>query len=73
MNDATILQVFVACAEAIQKWEPRFRLDRVTIGEAGADGKIGLNLFGTYYPRGHLGDFTVEEKRSTTVPARIFQ
>lgn len=73
MNDATILEVYVACAEAIEKWEPRFRLSRVLIGDADAQGRISLALFGTYYPRGHLGDFSVEEQKSATVAARIFQ
>jgi len=57
-NDRVILAAYSAIAEAIERQELRYRLDAVTIAEASADGAITFNLSGTYYPRGHLGDFS---------------
>lgn len=56
MNEQTILSMFVAAAEAIDKWEPRFRLTHVDVTKAGDDGALGLALEGYYLPAGHLGD-----------------
>lgn len=56
MNEQTILSMFVAAAEAIDLWEPRFRLTHVGVTKAGDDGALGLALEGYYLPGGHLGD-----------------
>lgn len=40
------LDLFAATAEALAKWEPRFRLDRVYITSATAEGQIILALEG---------------------------
>lgn len=61
MNDRNKLAAFVAIAEAISKWEPRFRLENVMVDTATAGGEIGFILTGKYFPRGHLGDFSVQE------------
>lgn len=53
-----VVDVVIAAAEAIDKWEPRFSLKTVTIVGAGPDGIFTLALSGRYYPRGHVGDFT---------------
>jgi len=63
MNDRVLLAVFSACADAIAKWEPRYRLETVNVEKAGADGGIIFRLTGTYYPRGHLGDFSEASAR----------
>lgn len=47
MNRGTILAIYAATAEALAKWEPRFRLDSVTASQA-QPGKVVLNLFGEY-------------------------
>jgi phage baseplate assembly protein W len=62
MNDASLLAFYVATAEALDRWEPRFDLSNVSFVAASRDGKTTLLLEGTYIPRGHLGDRT---------PARI--
>lgn len=56
MNEQTILALFVAAAEAIDRWEPRFRLTHIGVNQSGADGKLGLQLDGYYLPAGHQGD-----------------
>lgn len=67
MTTANILAIYSASASAIRRWEPRFRMQygRVTVGDAG--GKVSLEIFGVYYPKGHLGDYNVAESASTRV------
>ncbi len=40
------VELFAATAEALAKWEPRFRLDRVFLQSATSEGKIVLALEG---------------------------
>ena len=67
MTARTILAIYGAAATAIARWEPRFRLARAGISRATAGGQIELQLFGVYYPRGHLGDFSVAEDASARI------
>jgi hypothetical protein len=60
---STVLSAFVAIADALARWEPGFRLSRLTPVRLGPDGVARLQLSGTFYPRGHLGDFTEGESR----------
>jgi len=46
INEATKIELFAATAEALVRWEPRFRLDRVYLTAAGDQGKIILTLEG---------------------------
>ncbi|MCA0404862.1 MAG: GPW/gp25 family protein [Proteobacteria bacterium] len=72
MNAVEITNAFMAIAEAIeprfvnghQYGEPRFDLVRVTPKRAEPAGLIEFELQGLYYPRGHLGDFTVFEPKT---------
>lgn len=61
MTAASIMDHYVAIAEALRKWEPGFRLRRVNVREAGADGYLALEIAGDFYPRGHLGDYSIVE------------
>lgn len=70
MTSRLVLALYAAAAAAIRRWEPRFRLTRAAVTEAGATGRLGLALYGTYYPRGHLGDYSVAEDASTRI---VFQ
>ena len=70
MTSRLVLALYAAAAAAIRRWEPRFRLTRAAVTEAGATGRLGLALYGTYYPRGHLGDNSVAEDASTRI---VFQ
>jgi len=63
MNDRVVLAFYAAAAEAIRRWEPRYRLRHCRIAAAGGGGRITLELSGIYYPRGHLGDYSVMESR----------
>lgn len=68
MEGRVLLALYVATANAIARWEPRFRLSAVTLLQVDASGQVRLLLTGTYFPRGHLGDFTpAGGERSTEV------
>ena len=45
INGETMIEVFQAAAEALDRWEPRFRLRRVEIVEAEA-GRLALEVSG---------------------------
>ena len=51
LNPDTVVEIYAATAEALQKWEPRFGLQSVTT-EACEPGKITLTLTGVYLPDG---------------------
>jgi hypothetical protein len=67
MEGRVLLAVYVAVANAIARWEPRFRLSEVQVDSAAASGTLSISLYGTYYPRGHLGDFTSSDERQANV------
>lgn len=46
MGEFLKVELFAATAEALARWEPRFRLDRVYLSEASAVGRIVLTLEG---------------------------
>lgn len=50
-NAATLLQISAATAEALDRWEPRFRLTSVSVA-ASAQGTLTLDLTGEYLPDG---------------------
>jgi phage baseplate assembly protein W len=51
INDRLKVQVYSATAEALNKWEPRFRCKKISI-EVANPGKIELLLEGNYLPNG---------------------
>ena len=69
MTESEVLKAFMAVAVALDRWEPRFRLVRVTIVEGTVLGKLVLRLAGVHYPRGHLGDWSRAEPRDLEVAA----
>jgi len=62
ITESTVAEAARAVAEPLYRWEPRFEVTRVRIEEASAEGRLGIIVFGNYFPRGHLGDFTPEER-----------
>lgn len=77
-NALTIIDHFVAIQDAIeprlvngfQYGEPRFDLARIR-PRGSESGLFTFELIGLYYPRGHLGDFSVYETRTATVVADL--
>ena len=68
-----ILNVFVGRAverteaAALKRWEPGFRLKTIRLTRGGADGVFVFEITGIFYPRGHLGDYSVLEERSAVI------
>lgn len=67
MTQETILDLYVATYEALDKWEPRFHMERIEFIEGRPDGQAFLECTGIYFPRGHLGDYTQAFPRSVAV------
>lgn len=67
MTRQNVLAIYAAAADAIRNWEPRFRLTSASIEELTEGGKVGLVIAGTYYPKGHLGNYTIFEDRTSRV------
>ena len=53
INASTIADIMAATAVALARWEPRFKLQKVTIAAA-APGIVELNLTGVYLPDGQV-------------------
>lgn len=51
LNETTTIEIYAATAEALAKWEPRFKMTRVRASSA-APGKITIDLQGEYVPTG---------------------
>ncbi len=51
MNRSTLMDIYAATAEAIARWEPRFRVQRVLASSA-APGSVTLDIQGEYLPDG---------------------
>lgn len=67
MTPRTALAIYAAVAEALARWEPRFRLSSASIAAADAQGRVTLALTGAYFPRGHLGDLSIVEDRQSRI------
>lgn len=51
LNPVTLTDIYVATAEALRRWEPRFLLTQVQ-AEAVTPGQVTLTLTGEYLPDG---------------------
>ncbi|WP_264705712.1 GPW/gp25 family protein [Wolbachia endosymbiont (group A) of Ancistrocerus nigricornis] len=51
VNRDFTLEIYAATAEALEKWEKRFKLEKVKITEV-KEGKVTLDLEGLYLPSG---------------------
>ncbi len=67
MIQRNVLAIYSATATAIHRWEPRFRIRGGRVDSADVSGRLAIEIYGTYYPRGHLGDYSVAENVSTRV------
>ncbi|MCP3967206.1 MAG: phage baseplate protein [Lentisphaerae bacterium] len=52
LNSSTLVDLYSVTAEALQRWEPRFKLASVTTNTANASGNVELILTGEYLPDG---------------------
>lgn len=67
MSATNVVDFYVAVATSIRENEPRFRVARMSVAAA-TPGAITLLADGVYYPRGHLGDYTISEPATVSVP-----
>jgi len=51
MNQSLLVELYAAVAEALDKWEPRFELERTAV-ESIEEGRITLTLEGRFLPGG---------------------
>ena len=51
MNRGTLMQLYAATIEALGRWEPRIRVERVRAASA-APGRVLLDIEGVYVPEG---------------------
>lgn len=50
MNSGAAVDAFMAVAEALQRWEPRFALEKIEMTEAVPEGRAGFLLTGRIVP-----------------------
>lgn len=51
LNRSTIMDLYAAAADALQRWEPRFRLTNIAASQP-APGAVVFDLTGIYLPEG---------------------
>lgn len=66
-NREVIATWYANAVAAILKWEPGYRVTQFTTDGAGNDGHYTFTLDGLFYPRGHLGDYSLVETQSLTL------
>ena len=55
LTPGTLTEIYAAAAEALARWEPRLRVDRIKAHEASssaAAGRVSIDLEGVYLPDG---------------------
>lgn len=57
MNESLVSEMVAATAEALDRWEPRLRLEQIKINSVSADGHIDLSLVGYYLVNGQQVTF----------------
>lgn len=67
ISPVTLIDVYAAIADAA-RYEPRFKVVRMAVTDATTGGRLTIAIEGVYFPRGHLGDFTVQEPKTVSVP-----
>lgn len=57
MNQSLVSDMVAATAEALDRWEPRLKVERIQINSVTADGQIDLSLSGYYLVNGQQVTF----------------
>lgn len=68
VSPVTLIDFYQATALAIGAYEPRFKVVRVQLDAAAPAGTLSIAIEGIFYPRGHLGDFSVSVPKSASLP-----
>ncbi|MBS7553713.1 hypothetical protein KHC23_08625 [Ancylobacter dichloromethanicus] len=72
MTAANVLKAYAEIVQAVHAQEPGVRIARMEPTYlAGRQGAIGFDLHQVFYPYGHLGDYSVAEGFTFTLPASV--
>lgn len=52
VNESLVADLIAAAAEALDRWEPRLRLERIDIESVSPDGQVEMSLSGYYLLNG---------------------
>lgn len=52
INSSLVAEMVAATAEALDRWEPRLKLEKINIDSVTSDGQISLSLVGYYLLNG---------------------
>lgn len=67
INSNNFIDLFADIGKAVFDYEPRFRPTKMTPSAGSSRSEIVIDVEGIYFPRGHLGDFTVAKPQSLAV------
>lgn len=67
LNTQGVLPWFMAITSAIEQWEPRYRVSKISIDKVTRDGELHFFIDGEYRPRAVYGDLTPEGARRVYV------
>lgn len=73
MTADTIVRFFAAITSAIDQWEPRFKITKITPLSVGRDGKFQVQIDGDYRPLALIGNFTPTGAKRVTVNGAVGQ
>lgn len=71
MTVETITKFFAALSSAIDQWEPRFKITKITPVSVGRDGKFECKIEGDYRPLALIGNFTSSGAKRVTVNGAV--
>lgn len=55
LNTQTVVPFFTAIAAAVEQWEPRYRIIKITPESVGRNGRLKVSIEGQYRPRAQTG------------------
>src|SRR4051812_26400812 len=67
ISPTSLIDFYADTAAALRTQEPRFRPSRVALAATPDGGEMQILVEGVYFPRGHLGDFSVSEPQIAAV------
>jgi phage baseplate assembly protein W len=68
VSSVTLIDLYAGATAAVAAFEPRFRITRLRASEMTPDGHLTVDAEGVYYPRGHLGDYSIAEPKAASIP-----
>lgn len=71
MTAETIVRFFAALTSAVDQWEPRYKVTKITPLSVGRDGKFEVKIEGDYRPFALIGNFTSAGAKRITVNGAV--